>query len=453
MLNEYTEIALTDTGLEEGLRKNQEEQRRAVSRSIRLCCSGNYGARDAVKELIRSYLAEQLLLDRTQITKLIPFDFPEKMTAWQQLETLIFHFDRETEDRGFLRLCQEFNWNRQGQVISEEEIQTAYLQLRPELSRQEEVLVLSQLLFAKTVGLGIIDTLNQQKGYIEEIQIGMSGRPEQQYDYKEELSGRRRKENFSRDGVHIMAGGCTIWLKCLSFETETELQRVLRNLVKESQGGELTKNHPMMVVDTVDGRRVSVSRPPMTDAWVGLIRKFDTVREVSLETLYQDYPEAGVLPELLRKLVKSGRNIAITGEMASGKTTLFRACLAETKKDMNIRVIEADSFELNIRGFLPRANTMTMRVTTQTPAEEVLAFARKTTGQIFAIGEINSAAVASMAMDLSKIASQLLFSAHYVTTEHMIADFTNAKLCVGGYSDEELARAEVIRCLGFDVQL
>ena len=313
MLNEYTEIALTDTGLEEGLRKNQEEHRRAVSRSIRLCCSGNYGARDAVKELIRSYLAEQLLLDRTQITKLIPFDFPEKMTAWQQLETLIFHFDRETEDRGFLRLCQEFNWNRQGQVISEEEIQTAYLQLRPELSRQEEVLVLSQLLFAKTVGLGIIDTLNQQKGYIEEIQIGMSGRPEQQYDYKEELSGRRRKENFSRDGVHIMAGGCTIWLKCLSFETETELQRVLRNLVKESQGGELTKNHPMMVVDTVDGRRVSVSRPPMTDAWVGLIRKFDTVREVSLETLYQDYPEAGVLPELLRKLVKSGRNIAITG--------------------------------------------------------------------------------------------------------------------------------------------
>ena len=83
----------------------------------------------------------------------------------------------------------------------------------------------------------------------------------------------------------------------------------------------------------------------------------------------------------------------------------------------------------------------------------MLAFARKTTGQIFAIGEINSAAVAAMAMDLSKIASQMFFSAHYITTEHMIADFVNAKLCIGGYSEESLAELDVVRCLGFDVHL
>jgi len=207
----------------------------------------------------------------------------------------------------------------------------------------------------------------------------------------------------------------------------------------------------MMVVDTRDGRRIAVSRPPMTDAWIGLIRKFDTVQEVVLDKLYEECP--GILPELLRQLVRSGRNIAITGEMASGKTTLFRACLAETKKDKNIRVIEADSFELNVRGFLPTANSVTMRVTEQTPAKEVLAFARKTTGQIFAIGEINSAAVAGMTMDLSKIASQLFFSAHYLSTEHMISDFVNAKLCDGGYADESLAEAEVVRCLGFDIHL
>ena len=452
MINEYTGSALVDIGLEEGLKRSQEERRRTVSRSIRLCCSGNYGAREAVRELIRSYVAEQLQGDELLLNKIIPFHNPDAMTAWQQWETLLLYYDKTDEDGGFFRLCNAFGWNRQGTIVSAEEVRRVYLQVSPKLSKAEELMVLAQLLFAKTVGLGIIDSLNQQKGYIEEIQIGMSGRPEQQYDYKEELSGRRR-ENFSRDGVHIMAGGCTIWLKCLSFETEEELQRVLRNLVKESQGGELTKNHPMLVVDTVDGRRISVSRPPMTDAWVGLIRKFDTVREVSLEALYRGCAEEKLLPGLLKQLVKSGRNIAITGEMASGKTTLFRACLAETKQDMNIRVIEAESFELNVRGFMPRANTMTMRVTEQTPAEEVLAFARKTTGQIFAIGEINSAAVASMAMDLSKIASQLLFSAHYITTEHMIADFINAKLCVGGYSDEALAELEVTRCLGFDIHL
>lgn len=452
MLNEYTGNILGDIGLEESLKKNQEEQRRIISRSIRLCSSGNYGAREAVKELIRSYLAEQLRGEEQLIRKVIPFDTPKIMSAWQQLETLMLYYDKIEEGSGFFGVCEAFGWNKPGVIVSEEEVQQAYRQAKPALTETEELKVLSQILFAKTVGLGIIDSLNYQKGFIEEIQIGMSGRSEQQYDYKEELSGKRR-ENFNRDGVHVMAGGSTIWLKCLSFETEDELQRVLRNLVKESKGGELTKNHPMLVVDTVDGRRVSVSRPPMTDAWVGLIRKFDTVKEVSLKKLYCGYPEEELLPELLKQLVKSGRNIAITGEMASGKTTLFRACLLETKKDMNIRVIEAESFELNVRSFMPGANTMTMRVTDQTPADEVLAFARKTTGQIFAIGEINSAAVASMAMDLSKIASQLLFSAHYITTEHMIADFINAKLCVGGYSEEALAELEVVRCLGFDVHL
>lgn len=453
MLNEYTGTTLLDVGLDEELRKNQEEHRRAVSASIRTCCAGNYGAKETIRELICSYLTDDLKLARTELRRLIPFDIPQQMTAWQQLETLIFVQDKVKENQGFCRLCEQFGWNQPGYIVSEQEVLQAYLHIQPELTAEEETRILSQLLFAETVGLGIIDTLNQQKGYIEEIQIGMSGRPEQQYDYKEELSGKNKFENFSRDGVHIMAKGCTIWLKCLSFETEEELQRVLRNLIKESQGGELTKNHPMMVVDTVDGRRVSVSRPPMTDAWVGLIRKFDTVQNVSLEKLYQDYPEEKILPELVRQLVKSGRNIAITGEMASGKTTLFRACLAETRKDMNLRVIEADSFELNVRGFLPKSNTMTMRVTEGTPAEEVLAFARKTTGQIFAIGEVNSAAVAAMAMDLSKIASQLIFSAHYVTTEHMIADFVNAKLCVGGYSEERLAELDVIRCLGFDIHM
>ena len=46
-----------------------------------------------------------------------------------------------------------------------------------------------------------------------------------------------------------------------------------------------------------------------------------------------------------------------------------------------------------------------------------------------------------------------MFSAHYITTEHMIADFTNAKLCAGGYSEETLAEADAVRCFGFDVHM
>ncbi len=453
MLYDYTETFLQDNSFGEKMYRNQEEYRRVISNCIRDCSSGNYGAKEVVLDLIYSFLSKKLLRTREEVLQIIPFDKPEKMSARQQLEAMIYFYDKEKENHGFGSLCEVNGWAESGAVISGQRVEQAYLALHPTFTWQEELKILARLLFADTVGLGVIDTLNQQKGYIEEIQIGMSGRAEQQYDYKSVISEKDAEELFNRDGVHLMVKGCTIWIKALSFGTEEELQRVLRNLVKGTGNGELTKNHPMMVADTPDGRRISVSRPPVTETWIGLIRKFDTVQVVSLKRLYQGYPEEKILTELIKQLVRSGRNIAITGEMASGKTTLFRACLSETKPDRNIRVIEAESFELNIRGFLPKANSVTMRVTEQTPAEDVLAFARKTTGQIFAIGEINSAAMAAMAMDLSKIASQLLFSAHYITTEHMVADFVNAKLCIGGYSEEKLAELDVVRCLGFDIHI
>ena len=453
LLYAYTEKSVEDVDLENEVYKNQEEYRRVVSKCIRNCCSGNFGDRDTVLELLYSFLSKDLLESRSLLLHLISFHEPENLSPRQQLESLIYYYDKEKANSGFRILCERFGWMESGFVLSGQEIEKAYQKINPLFSEEDEKKILARLLFADTVGLGVIDTLNRQEGYIEEIQIGMSGRTEHQYNYNVDGFRQKKEEDFSRDGVHVMANGQIIRIKALSFGTEEELQRVLRNLVKGTGNGELTKNHPMMVVDTPDGRRISVSRPPVTDTWVGLIRKFDTIGEFRLEKLFQGNPEAELISKLIKQLVYSGRNIAITGEMASGKTTLFRACLAETKSERNIRVIEADSFELNVRQILPEINSVTMRVTEQTPAEEILAFARKTTGQIFAIGEINSASMAAMAMDLSKIASQLLFSAHYITTEYMIADFVNAKLGVGGYSEERLAELDVIRCLGFDIHL
>ena len=449
-LYEYTGTSNVDAGLESALRKSREAHQRLVSSCIRTCCSGDSGAREVVKELIFKF-CQEVFPERQDYLELVPFHRPETMTAWQQMEAMIFFLDMKRENQGFFLLCEKFGWNKNGFSVSKEIMQSAYQKLMPKFSEEEERKIITQIIFAASMGLGIIDTLNHQRGFIEEIQIGMSGKTELQYDYKEIMSGNGEEGYFSRDSIHIMAQGSIFKMNAISFETEEEQQRVLRNLIKDGGGGELTMNHPMLVVDTIDGRRVSVSRPPATENWVGLIRKFDTIKEVSLEKLYAGYPEEKILPQLLRQLVRSGRNIAITGEMASGKTTLFRACLTEARRDMNIRVIESESFELNVRSFLPKVNSMTLRVSENTPASEVLAFARKTTGQIFAVGEINSAAIAVMAMDISKIASQLFFSAHYINTEHMIVDFTNAKLCDGGYSEESLAEADAVRCLGFDI--
>ena len=139
--------------------------------------------------------------------------------------------------------------------------------------------------------------------------------------------------------------------------------------------------------------------------------------------------------------------------MEAGKTTLFRAALKEVKKEQNIRVIESGSFELNLRKYMNTWDVLALRVTEETPEQEVLSFVRKTTGHVFAVGEVNSLDMANLTINLSKIAQQVMFSAHYITTEEMVADFKNAKLCVGRYSNEKLAEMDAVKSLGFDVHI
>jgi|GEM_PF-3490377 len=450
MLSEFSGMQISDTGLSECVYQNQVEYRKLISDSIRSCCSGNCGARETVKELIRSYLLKELKMNRQQMQQLLFESVTESLKVRIMFEVLLNRACAE-EEQSFGCLWKRAGWGgTEAHVITGEMIRDYYERQNMILTFQDELMILSQLLFADTVGLGVIDSLTYQKGSIEEIQLGMNGCAEQSYNYKRELLYKREPILYNKDGIHILLQGQMIWLQFLSFESEEELKRVLRNLIKDARAGELSKKHPMIIVDTQDGRRVSVSRPPATDSWIGLIRKFDTVTGTTLEELYGKQP---VLVDLLRRIIKTGRHIAITGEMASGKTTLFRACLRETSPDRNLRVIESESFELNVRNFMPERNTMTMRISGDTTAEEVLSFAKKTTGQIFAVGEISSALIAVLMMDLTKIATQVFFSSHHVSTERMITDFVNAKLRYGGYSEERLAELDVVSCLGFDIHL
>lgn len=450
MLSEYAGMQISDAGLSESVYRNQEEYRKLVSESIRSCCSGNCGARETVKELIRFYLLQELKMNSQQIKHVLFDAVTETLAVRIMFEALLNRVCTE-EEQSFGCLWEQAGWEKaEVHVITGEMIRNFFERQNMIFTFQEELMILSQLLFADTVGLGVIDSLTYQKGSIEEIQLGMNGRAEQSYNYKRELLYKGETILYNKDGIHVLLYGKMVWLQFLGFESEEELKRVLRNLIKDAKAGELSKKHPMIIADTQDGRRVSVSRPPATDSWIGLIRKFDTVTGTTLEELYGNHP---VLVDLLRRIIKTGRHIAITGEMASGKTTLFRACLRETSPDRNLRVIESESFELNVRNFMPERNTVTMRISGETTAEEVLAFAKKTTGQIFAVGEISSASVAVLMMDLTKIATQVFFSSHHVSSEQMITDFVNAKLRYGGYSEERLAELDVISCLGFDIHL
>lgn len=462
MVNNYIGISVNGLGLTKQAVHNQEEQRRNVARCVRNCCGGNAGAREVVKDIIRNYLTRDRDFNEKNICRVIPFDRPKDVSARALAECMILHFDNG-EDKGFKHLLDEYSLctpkkDENGDLyydITEEDIRGTYslCAIRPSFREQLDVLV--QMLYEDLFGLGVVDVLNQQKGSIEEIQIGLTGIQQKVYDYKQGLVGTKDRKRicYSKDAVHIVLKGEIIRLSYLSFGTEDEKQRVIRNLIKGSEAGELTVKNPFIVVDTMDGRRVSVARPPMTDAWLGLVRKFDSITVSSLDEMYNDVKDGDIVTGTIKHLVRAGFPIAFTGEMAGGKTTLFRGAVKETAPHLCIRVIEAGSFELDTRQFLPGRNTMSMRVTDWTTEDDVLAFARKTTGNCFAIGEVNSLKMAVLTMAVSKISLQTLFSAHYTTTEEMVADFTNANLCKGGYTSEKFAEMDAVRALGFDIHI
>lgn len=461
MINNYISINVAGMGLTTQAVKNQETQRRNVARSVRTCNSGNMGSRVVVKDLIYNWLCS-IGIDENNIDYAIPFDRPRDMTARQLMESMVYMRDKKGE-RGFSYLHREYNFIKpvdesDGGVhyeVTSDDIREMSIKEPLVTDLSDKLNVLTQMLFADTLGLGVIDTLNYQKGCIEEIQIGLAGLQQQVYNYKNEIrsDGYSEKVLYSKDAIHILIHGVNIWLSFLGFETENEKERVLRNLIQDSAAGELTNENPWTSVEAVDGRRVTVSKFPISDTWEGFIRKFDTLMITNLDSLYREKPESATVNKVIQYLTKAGASIGCTGEMSAGKTSLLRIILKETRSDQSIGVIESGSFELNMRRCLPIRNSMAVRVTDHITEEEVLALIRRTTRQILCIGEINSHTMANLTMNVAKFSTQTFFSSHHVSTDDLVQDFVAAKIREGRFSNEKLAEMDAVKSLQFDVHI
>ena len=79
-----------------------------------------------------------------------------------------------------------------------------------------------------------------------------------------------------------------------------------------------------MVLGLLNNVRVTVARPPAAEGWNFYVRKFNTIKAGEPEALLTD-KNASFAISLLRILVKGCVNLVITGEQASGKTTLLKA--------------------------------------------------------------------------------------------------------------------------------
>ena len=131
------------------------------------------------------------------------------------------------------------------------------------------------------------------------------------------------------------------------FKDERHLLRIIQKIVS-AVGRRIDESSPMVDARLADGSRVNAIVPPLAiDGSVLSIRKFARV-PIGMERLIEIGSIPLAMAEVLQAIVRSRRNVLISGGTGSGKTTLLNALSSFIEDRERIVTIE-DSAELQLQ--------------------------------------------------------------------------------------------------------
>lgn len=190
---------------------------------------------------------------------------------------------------------------------------------------------LAEAVFAEVIGWNVLEMILQNREGLEEIQV----------------VGERIYE--VREGIPTLSAHRLGSVK--------ELERLQQNLVLFN-GDTLNIRKRWAEVTLRDGSRVTMTGFGFTSVPTLTIR-FYNVRVHDLDQLAGPRYETMTVPmaELLRSLVRSGINLAVTGPTNSGKTTLIKSLIREMPDHERLVTIES-RFELMIKRDFPEKNVL-----------------------------------------------------------------------------------------------
>jgi pilus assembly protein CpaF len=133
----------------------------------------------------------------------------------------------------------------------------------------------------------------------------------------------------------------------VQFQDTRHLIRIINKIVA-AVGRRIDEAQPMVDARLADGSRVNAIIPPLAvDGPLVSIRKF-AATPIHMERLIEFGSITREMAELLQAIVKTRRNVLISGGTGSGKTTLLNAFSAFIGNDERIVTIE-DSAELQLQ--------------------------------------------------------------------------------------------------------
>ena len=458
-LDAITRANLLELGLNEVEYKKQANKRLVLKKALKNCMHGSIEDKQFVKAFIYDILSAYIPRDR--LGSAIPFDNPFLLSVKEKFFILLHEYKKRYGQDALAVLIESNGLDREKKlsdddspcyIITAREIEELYERESPVLSHEDKLEIITQAVYEKYKGLGVIDEIRDMN--IDGVSGGVSGVTDA--DFYGPSSGWPSREPAQKvprsyESIWIFFRGKTIKLDFLSFESEKELRRVCQNIYRYNRGGQLSEATGYRVNEMKDGSRVLVVRPPFSESWAFFVRKFH-IRDVTLEGLITD--KGAELPvSLIKYLVKGCMITSITGQQGSGKTTLLMAMVRHIYPTLTLRVQEM-AFELHLRKLYPERNILTFRETENISGQEGLDIQKKTDGSVNILGEVATDPVAAWMVQMAQVASLFtLFTHHAKTTRDLVYSLRNSLLKCEMFNNEKIAEQQVVSVLDFDIHL
>ena len=459
-IDAVTRANLLELGLNEVEYKKQANKRLVLKKALKNCMYGSMEDKQFVKAFIYDILSGYIPKD--MLSSAIPFDNPFLLSVKEKFFILLHEYKKRYGQNALAVLIEANGLDREKKasddgtgpcyVITAREIEDLYERESPVLSYEDKLEIVTQAVYEKYKGLGVIDEIRDMN--IDGVSGGVSGVTDADFygpSFNRSVTEPVKKVPRSYESIWIFFRGKTIKLDFLSFESEKELRRVCQNIYRYNRGGQLSEATGYRVNEMKDGSRVLVVRPPFSESWAFFVRKFH-IRDVTLEGLITD--KGAELPvSLIKYLVKGCMITSITGQQGSGKTTLLMAMVRHIYPTLTLRVQEM-AFELHLRKLYPERNILTFRETENISGQEGLDIQKKTDGSVNILGEVATDPVAAWMVQMAQVASLFtLFTHHAKTTRDLVYSLRNSLLKCEMFSNEKIAEQQVVSVLDFDIHL
>lgn len=476
----YTSQEVIEKGRTEEEVRQIKDKKKDLMQNLENCTYRDRGAKDFIKLYIKQLITNKHRSDEVLVEEypieyavnadnidiFIDFDIkshvsPDYYLMWK---IIIREYIKEYDDLALVKLIEKYDlctlrkdeFQEEMFFITKEDVLNIYLEEKiDDLSFEDKLEILVQMIFEKYKGFGVIDDILYMDE-IDEVSIGVTGLPNENINLRKNKS---KNINFAYDSICVRYRGMPIHFKHLSFGSWAELKRVNELIVSYEQKSDFSRSNPILLGYMKNGSRVTATRYPFTECHSGWIRNFP-IKDASFERLVKgikrsDNPILGweKVVKRMMYLMRAGINTCIGGGQGLGKTTALISIIKYIYAFYSIRLIESE-FESRVRNRYPNRDISAFQETGGIDAAKAYNHSLRTSGDVIAFCEARGDRLIS---ELSKAFNRgskfSIFTFHPNDPSITPLEIANAMLRMGIYGSLKEALKAVLSSLESAVQI